>query len=116
MFKKKKKTIEEGNFSYDSPEMRAGEIVKIRIHERTKHALATKPLPRYDWFLIDADFNVDEVYSSDKMVENGEVTRLYKDPALGDYRVGNYLWLDGSQVEFLPTTNLAAKHLLSLNE
>ena len=105
-----KKAIEEGTFSYDSPEISVGTIVHIRIHEKTNHRLGA------EWFLIDVDFPVRDVYCSDKMIEAGEVLRLYTDPNLGDYRRGNYIWLDGRQMETIPTNNISAKHLLTLGE
>lgn len=110
MFGRIKKTIEEGNFSYDSPEIPIGETVNIRIHERTNHQFGA------EWFLIDVDFAVEDVYCSDKMVDNGEVIRLYTDPSLGDYHRGNYIWLDSRQIEAMPTNNISAKHLLTLAE
>ena len=116
MFGRIKKVIEPGNFSEDSPEMSIGDTVTIRIHERVNHKGQMNPTPGSDWFLIDVDFTVNDVYCSDKMVEKGEVLRMYTDPTLGDYRGGNYIWLDGNQVQPLPTNNISAKHLLTSSE
>lgn len=63
------------------------------------------------WYLLKADGET-SCHNSEESVEKGNIIRTFKDPELGAYYRGGYMWANKRYIQISLSTNREAKMLL----